>query len=565
MGVTTRSNEHLRVSQVSTRWGSRGNRIGTQIEVWHDGLNEHRVLFDRYPSVLQQKVKAQLARWDEKWARKDRRTTGKAEADRATVEAVAGLESAEQLLMSTLADRVDWSSLWSSLKDWTAFRQAPTGTPRPRRPADLAPVARPARPVREPASEPSFSFLDRFSRARREAKIQAAEVVAIQAQAQAVIRWEAEAGRLEAEEQQQRVQLAAEVAAWEQAEQQQRVQLAAEVAAWEQAKQLHLQQQSDANAEIDRRHEEYLKADRARPEVIEDFVSLVLSNSRYPDWMDADSELEYSGESGILVVNYQLPTLEQVPTLKRVTYFASREEMREGHLTGRQHEALYDSVCYQIALRTLHELFESDEANVLDAVVFNGLVDAVNSWTGVLEHNCILTVQAGKGEFTAINLASVDPRACFRKLKGVAASARVGVTRVAPIRQLNRSDTALSKLRAQGLEGAVGKITPKGETELTPEEMLVHAIFGEKAPEPSPAPARSSPASDPLVAALIVGGLTFVDRRSKGGRIWVVGGHSLESVLDRVAPSGGRFVFFQDGSKSTGGQPAWYLIEPPRQ
>ena len=56
----------------------------------------------------------------------------------------------------------------------------------------------------------------------------------------------------------------------------------------------------------------------------------------------------------------------------------------------------------------------------------------------------------------------------------------------------NVGDAALAKLDESGIAfiGAevnagdilVGKVTPKGETQLTPEEKLLRAIFGEKPP-----------------------------------------------------------------------------------
>ncbi|HXC99664.1 MAG TPA: restriction endonuclease, partial [Verrucomicrobiae bacterium] len=45
-----------------------------------------------------------------------------------------------------------------------------------------------------------------------------------------------------------------------------------------------------------------------------------------------------------------------------------------------------------------------------------------------------------KKEFLEINLAMVDPKACFKKLKGIGSSKLHSLTAVAPILQLNRED-----------------------------------------------------------------------------------------------------------------------------
>jgi restriction system protein len=49
-------------------------------------------------------------------------------------------------------------------------------------------------------------------------------------------------------------------------------------------------------------------------------------------------------------------------------------------------------------------------------------------------------VQAAKVEFTQINLANVEPKACFKKLKGVSGSKLISLNPVKPILQLNKED-----------------------------------------------------------------------------------------------------------------------------
>lgn len=95
---------------------------------------------------------------------------------------------------------------------------------------------------------------------------------------------------------------------------------------------------------------------------------------------------------------------------------------------------------YQIALRSLHELFSADAFAVLKSVVFNGWVHSIDRATRVKTHGCILSVQANREEFLQINLIQVDPKACFRKLKGVASSKFPELTPIRPIAMLNKED-----------------------------------------------------------------------------------------------------------------------------
>ena len=126
---------------------------------------------------------------------------------------------------------------------------------------------------------------------------------------------------------------------------------------------------------------------------------MVLSRSEYPDFFPQSYEIEYNPENKILIVDYTLPPLDSLPTLKEVRYNASRDEFTEKCLTERQLKDLYDSVLYQTTLRTIHELFEADQGGVLDAVVFNGWVTSIDPAIGKETTKCILSLQPKNGSW----------------------------------------------------------------------------------------------------------------------------------------------------------------------
>lgn len=59
-----------------------------------------------------------------------------------------------------------------------------------------------------------------------------------------------------------------------------------------------------------------------------------------------------------------------------------------------------------------------------------------------------MSIQATRAEFLAINLAAVDPRACFKKLKGVGAARLHALSAVAPIVQFEGDDPRFTDARA---------------------------------------------------------------------------------------------------------------------
>jgi restriction system protein len=101
---------------------------------------------------------------------------------------------------------------------------------------------------------------------------------------------------------------------------------------------------------------------------------------------------------------------------------------------------MYESTLYKISLRTLHEIFEADKADMIEAVSFNGWVNAINKATGTRENKCILSLQAKKEDFLKIDLEHVDAKSCFKGLKGVGSSKLSSLTPIEPIIKINRTD-----------------------------------------------------------------------------------------------------------------------------
>jgi restriction system protein len=212
---------------------------------------------------------------------------------------------------------------------------------------------------------------------------------------------------------------------------------AAQVASWQAREAEYSATQAAANGAVDDKCSKYQAAD---PVAIGEYCDLVLSRSRYPEYFPQEFELEYEVSSKTLVVDYVLPAPEAIPTLRAVKYLANRDDFEEQHISDTQAAKLYDEVLYQVVLRTVHELFEADRIDALSAVVLNGIVSSVNRATGRSETACVLSLRASREEFVAINLAQIDPKSCFKALKGVAAAKLHGLSPVPPIMPLQRED-----------------------------------------------------------------------------------------------------------------------------
>jgi restriction system protein len=226
------------------------------------------------------------------------------------------------------------------------------------------------------------------------------------------------------------------------------------LALWNKERDDYLAEQAERNKQVDRKRAEYFECN---PSAVVDYCDMVLSGSEYPGNYPQDFELEYIADSRTLLVEYYLPTLEEMPGNKGVKYVQTKDQFSYTPLSESARNKLYDDVVCQITLRSLYELFTADVANSLDAVVFNGRVRSVDKATGRPFEACILSVQVSKAEFVEINLEYVEPRACIKKLKGVASSKLHSMAPVAPIVQMEREDRRFvaSQEVAEGLDDSV--------------------------------------------------------------------------------------------------------------
>ncbi|WP_174612974.1 restriction endonuclease [Virgibacillus ihumii] len=391
-----------------------------QVEIKHDGLNKYRIIKGSDRRVVKQKALAQERQWEEMWHKKLEAERKKEEREKAAREkeekkalAMQLTEEAEQQLQNientlsftlTIDDKIDWESL----KDTSEYT-----IPEPDEPnyVDI-----PDEPDKNSSDyKPKLNILDRFSAKRKENKIEQMDKL-----------FEENYGNWELKKKQI-------IAENEEVDNGYKEQLQI----WENEKQEFLQEQAEKNHAIDIQKENYLKK---IPTAIVDYCDMVLTNSIYPKEFPQEFDIDFNPESKNLIVDYSLPAPIELPRLKGVKYVQSRDDFKEAFLSDSVFNKMYDNLLYQITLRSLHELFEADIISGIDSIVFNGWVNSIDKSTGNEVNSCVLSIQATKEEIMDLNLSQVDPKACFKNLKGIGSSKLHSLAPVAPIIKIDRND-----------------------------------------------------------------------------------------------------------------------------
>ncbi|MFC3040394.1 restriction endonuclease [Virgibacillus xinjiangensis] len=391
-----------------------------EVEIKHDGLNKYRVIRGAERHVVEQKAQAQLNQWDEMWMKKVEAEEKRAARERKaqekedkklyalqqTEDAEEELKNVENTLEHTLG--VDDAIDWEDLKNTREFDKSPPTTP-------IEVPYSPEPKKEEQVYQPQLNLLDKIIPSMREKKEKEMEEKFHQEHKN----WELEKEEIEKQNIMENEQYQEDVKKWEEEKE---------------AFELY---QKETNEAIEQQKKNYMLKD---PVAIIDYCDMVLSNSEYPDEFPQEFDIDYNPETKIMIVDYSLPSPEDVPTLKEVKYVQSRDEFKDVHLSAAAKRKMYDTLLYNITLRSLHELFEADAIDALEAIVFNGWVNSIDKATGQDVNACILSVQAGKDEFEKINLEQVDPKLCFKNLKGIGSSKLHSLTPVAPIIKIDRDD-----------------------------------------------------------------------------------------------------------------------------
>lgn len=389
-----------------------------QIEIIHEGLHKYRLIKGTNKNVVEQKAAAQKAVWDEMWLKrleiKEKVNQREAmmfakeskieEARKRTEDAIITIDAIKNILKHTLDhnDAVDWETL----KDTSLYDKP--------KPEKKHPIRIPE-PPRSSDREPQLGILDKIFKSRGQNKIDNAKMI-FDRDYQA---WQKKKDELitrnkESDEQYTR-----------------------DLENWEKEKQEFENKKKEHNDALEERKKEYLEKNT---EAIIDYCDLVLSLSEYPDYFPQQYDIDYNPLNKIVIVEYTLPSIDDLPRLKEVKYVQSRDQFTETFISDTVLNKLYDDLVYQIALRTIHELFEADIIKAIDAVVYNGWVETVDKATGKKIKPCIISIQAKREEFLTINLRDVDPKMCFKNLKGVGSSKLYSLTPIAPILNISRED-----------------------------------------------------------------------------------------------------------------------------
>lgn len=162
-----------------------------------------------------------------------------------------------------------------------------------------------------------------------------------------------------------------------------------------------------------------------------------LDSMPLPSWCPRKYELEFDKDESILLIEARLPYFEALKVIK------TRKLKYEDKLVSanqREKREFSNQFPYLIAIRMIWEVVQVDYSNQVGMVCCNGYVIYDDPTTGRSRRDVILSVAAKKEDLQDIKLYRIEPEACFRNLKGVAAAIISELVPVQPLIRFNKED-----------------------------------------------------------------------------------------------------------------------------
>lgn len=216
---------------------------------------------------------------------------------------------------------------------------------------------------------------------------------------------------------------------------------------WEESRKAFENRKFIKNNNIDKLKKEY---EQGKKEGVEFYITKILSKRKYPSYYKITCEIEYIYLNKILIIECDLPKKEKIPNLKERRYEVTKKDYKDILLKETDINKIYEESLYQLCLRLNYDIYMSDIANNIEGIVLNGYLTELNRSNGLEETNCILSLQTSVETFMEYNLTKVDPKLCFKRMKGRAGTKLSDLVAVAPICNISKYDKRFIKAHEIG-------------------------------------------------------------------------------------------------------------------
>ncbi len=151
-------------------------------------------------------------------------------------------------------------------------------------------------------------------------------------------------------------------------------------------------------------------------EAVQEYVSIVLANSVYPDHFPVTHDFSFEPTSAELRLRVLVPPPERISNIKAYKYTKSSDEITTTHLSQKACKDRYLDAIHHVALRSIHEVFEADRRGLIQTVSLEVGTETLHPATGQSTYIPFVAVGSERAAFLEFDLSAIVPSATLAHL-----------------------------------------------------------------------------------------------------------------------------------------------------
>lgn len=151
-------------------------------------------------------------------------------------------------------------------------------------------------------------------------------------------------------------------------------------------------------------------------EAIQEYLSIVLSNSVYPEHFQVIHEFGFDPLTAEMQLRVLVPGPSDIPKIKLYKYTKASNEITSTALSQKECRDRYAGAIHQVALRSFHEVFECDRRGLIKTIALEVGAETIDPATGQQIYVPFVIAGAERESFLAFDLSAVVPALTLGRL-----------------------------------------------------------------------------------------------------------------------------------------------------
>ncbi len=151
-------------------------------------------------------------------------------------------------------------------------------------------------------------------------------------------------------------------------------------------------------------------------EAIEEYISIVVSNSVYPEHFQVSHSFTFDPAIAELNMIVSIPPPSEVENIKAYKYKQSTDEIGSTLLSMKAQKDRYSGAVYQIAIRSFHEVFEADRRGLIKTISLEVGTEHTIPSTGRNGFIPFVAAAADRDTFLEFELSGIVPLATLKHI-----------------------------------------------------------------------------------------------------------------------------------------------------